>query len=146
MSNNQSPDTQDVKTKPLKNQSVEVVKQQSPLDIVLWFIALTLLFGATMANSYLPKYWIAANDVWVRVGVIVGCVIIALALLYVTRQGKNFIQLLKDSRVELRRVTWPTKEETVTSSWHVIVVVIITAILLWCFDTIFSWLMKLIIG
>lgn len=124
----------------------EVVKQKSPLDIVLWGVALALLSVAVMGNTLLPKYWVAANDIWVRIGVIVGCVVVALALLYVTQQGKAFVQLLKDSRIELRRVIWPTKAETVNTSWQVILVVLITAALLWCLDTLFSLLMKFIIG
>lgn len=146
MQNHQAPSNENMAVKKQKEQSVEVVKQSSPLDYVLWLIALTLLLVATMANSYLPRYWVEANDVWVRVGVIVGCVVVALGLLYLTHQGKAFIQLVKDSRIELRRVTWPTKAETMTTSWQVVIVVFITAFLIWCFDTLFNWLMKLIIG
>jgi len=54
--------------------------------------------------------------------------------------------LLKDSRIELRRVTWPTKHETVTTSWQVLLVVVVAAIILWCFDYIIGWFMKFIIG
>lgn len=146
MQNGQTPNTEQVKMTKRKEQSVEVVKQSSPLDYVLWVIALALLLFATMANSYLPKYWVMANDVWVRIGVIVGSVIVALGLLYLTQQGKGFIQLLKESRIELRRVTWPTKPETISTSWQVIVLVFIAAFLIWVFDTLFSWLTKLIIG
>lgn len=146
MQNGQTSNTEQIKMAKRKEQSVEVVKQSSPLDYVLWVIALALLLFATMANSYLPKYWVVANDVWVRIGVIVGSVIVALGLLYLTQQGKGFIQLLKESRIELRRVTWPTKPETISTSWQVIVVVFIAAFLIWVFDTLFSWLTKLIIG
>ncbi|WP_370692213.1 preprotein translocase subunit SecE [Moraxella sp. ZY210820] len=146
MQNGQTSNTEQIKMAKRKEQSVEVVKQSSPLDYVLWVIALALLLFATMANSYLPKYWVMANDVWVRIGVIVGSVIVALGLLYLTQQGKGFIQLLKESRIELRRVTWPTKPETISTSWQVIVVVFIAAFLIWVFDTLFSWLTKLIIG
>lgn len=146
MQNGQTPNTEQVKMTKRKEQSVEVVKQSSPLDYVLWVIALALLLFATMANSYLPKYWVMANDVWVRIGVIVASVIVALGLLYLTQQGKGFIQLLKESRIELRRVTWPTKPETISTSWQVIIVVFIAAFLIWVFDTLFSWLTKLIIG
>jgi len=74
------------------------------------------------------------------------CIVVALGLLYATHQGKAFIRLLKDARVELRRVTWPTKQETVTTSWQVLVVVIIASVVLWCFDYGLGWLIKLIIG
>ena len=70
----------------------------------------------------------------------------ALGLLYATHQGKGFVRLLKDSRIELRRVTWPTKQETVTTSWQVLAVVVVASILLWCFDYVLGWLMKFIIG
>ncbi len=70
----------------------------------------------------------------------------ALGLLYATHQGKGFVRLLKDSRIELRRVTWPTKQETVTTSWHVLIVVVVTSIVLWCFDYLLGWAIKLIIG
>ena len=146
MSNDKSRDALSDAPIPQKNNSAEVVKTGSPFDYVLWAIALILLVGALMTNQHLPAYWAPANDVWVRVGVILACIVGALGLLYATHQGKGFVRLLKDSRIELRRVTWPTKNETVTTSWQVLLVVIIAAIVLWCFDYILGWLMKFIIG
>ncbi len=146
MSNDKSRDAISEAAIPQRSNPVEVVKSGSPIDIILWVIALILLVGAMMVSQYLPAYWAPANDVWVRVGVILACIVVALGLLYATHQGKGFVRLLKDSRIELRRVTWPTKQETVTTSWQVLAVVVIAAILLWCFDYILGWLMKFIIG
>ena len=109
-------------------------------------IALVLFVGSLMVNQSLPAYWEPASNIWVRIGVILACIIGALGLLYATHQGKGFVRLLKDSRIELRRVTWPTKNETVTASWQVLAVVIVAAITMWCFDSLISWLMKFIIG
>ena len=131
---------------PQRNNAVEVVGSSSPLDAVLWLIALALLIGSAMVNQYLPAYWAPANDIWVRIAVILTCIVVALGLLYATHQGKGFVRLLQDARIELRRVTWPTKQETLTTSWHVLVVVIVAAILLWCFDFGFNWFVKLMIG
>lgn len=125
---------------------VEVVKTGSMLDLVLWVIALALLVGATLINQYLPAYWVPANNVWVRIGAIVATIVVALVLLYATQQGKAFIGLLKDSRVELRRVTWPTKQETVSTTWQVLLVVVVMGLILWGFDTLFGWLIQSIIG
>ncbi|NWK75088.1 preprotein translocase subunit SecE [Acinetobacter cumulans] len=146
MSNDKSRDAISEAAIPQRNNPVEVVKSGSPIDVILWVIALILLVGAMMVSQYLPAYWAPANDVWVRVGVILACIVVALGLLYATHQGKGFVRLLKDSRIELRRVTWPTKQETVTTSWQVLAVVVIASILLWCFDYILGWLMKFIIG
>ena len=146
MSNDKSRDALSDAPIPQRNNSAEVVNSGSLVDIALWVAALILLVGAMLANQHLPAYWAPANDVWVRVGVILACIIVALGLLYATHQGKGFIRLLKDARIELRRVTWPTKQETVTTSWHVLAVVVIASIVLWCFDYVLGWLMKFIIG
>ena len=124
----------------------QVVRNGSALDIVFWILALGLLIGATMINQYLPAYWAPANNVWVRVGAIAVCIIAALGLLYATHQGKAFVTLLKDSRTELRRVTWPTKQETVMTTWQVLLVVVVASLILWGFDTVFGWLIQSIIG
>ena len=146
MSNDKSRDALSEAPIPQRNNPAEVVGSSSPLDIVLWVIALGLLIAATLVNQHLPAYWAPANDIWVRVGVILSCIIVALGLLYATHQGKGFVRLLKDSRIELRRVTWPTKQETVTTSWQVLVVVVVTSIVLWCFDYLLGWAIKFIIG
>ena len=146
MSNDKSRDAMGGAAIPQSNNSAEMVKTSSPFDFILWIIALALFGGALMTNQYLPAYWAPANNVWVRVGVILACIVAALGLLYATHQGKGFVRLLKDARIELRRVTWPTKQETVTTSWHVLAVVVIASLVLWSFDYILGWLMKFIIG
>ena len=146
MSNDKSRDALSDAPIPQKNTSAETVSTGSPLDAVLWIIALVLFVGSLMVNQSLPAYWEPASNIWVRIGVILACIIGALGLLYATHQGKGFVRLLKDSRIELRRVTWPTKNETVTASWQVLAVVIVAAITMWCFDSLISWLMKFIIG
>ena len=146
MSNDKSRDAMGGAAIPQSNNSAEMVKTSSPFDFILWIIAFALFGGAFMTNQYLPAYWAPANSVWVRIGVILAFIIVALGLLYATHQGKCFVRLLKDSRIELRRVTWPTKHETVTTSWQVLLVVVVAAIILWCFDYIIGWFMKFIIG
>ncbi|MDY6449907.1 preprotein translocase subunit SecE [Acinetobacter faecalis] len=146
MSNDKSRDALSEAPIPQRNNSAEIVSSSSPIDYILWIFSIILFIVAMLTNQHLPGYWAPANDVWVRVGVILACIVAALGLLYATHQGKGFVRLLKDSRIELRRVTWPTKNETVTTSWQVLLVVIIAAIVLWCFDYILGWLMKFIIG
>ena len=146
MSNDKSRDALSEAPIPQRNNSAEIVSSSSPIDYILWIISIILFIAAMLTNQHLPGYWAPANDVWVRVGVILACIVAALGLLYATHQGKGFVRLLKDSRIELRRVTWPTKQETVTTSWQVLAVVLIASIVLWCFDYILGWLMKFIIG
>ncbi|SDC01038.1 preprotein translocase subunit SecE [Acinetobacter boissieri] len=146
MSNDQSRDALSDAPIPQKHSAAEVVRSNTPLDIVLWVLAIALLIAASLINQYLPAYWAPASNIWVQIGVVLACIIVALGLIYATHQGKGFVRLLRDARIELRRVTWPTKNETITNSWQVVLVVIVAAVLLWCFDYALSWLVKLIIG
>ena len=145
MSNDKSRDALSDAPIPQRN-NAEVVSSGSPLDAVLWLVAIALLIGSALVNQHLPAYWAPANNVWVRVGAILACIVVALGLLYATHQGKGFVRLLQDARIELRRVTWPTKQETITTSWQVLLVVIIASLVLWCFDYGLGWFIKLIIG
>ena len=63
---------------PQRNNSAEVVRSGSPLDVVLWVVAVALLICATLVNQYLPAYWAPANNIWVRIGAILACIVVAL--------------------------------------------------------------------
>ena len=78
MSNDKSRDALSDAPIPQRNNSAEVVQSSSPLDYVLWGIALILLIASMMVNQHLPAYWAPANDIWVRVGVILTCIVVAL--------------------------------------------------------------------
>jgi preprotein translocase subunit SecE len=59
---------------------------------------------------------------------------------------KNFIEFLKDVRGELKKVTWPSKQEVINSTIVVIVCTLIIGIFLWLCDFAFSKILSLIIG
>lgn len=126
--------------------AVEVAKTGSIKDLILWLLAAVVLIGATLVNQYLPGYWQPANDVWVRIGIIVALVVFALVCLALTNQGSAFKILLKDAAVELRRVTWPDKEETFQYTWQVIVVIAIVGFFIWLLDNFFNWFVGIFIG
>ena len=124
----------------------DVSTSRSIIDPLFWLLALALLIGASLVPQYLPAYWAPAADVWVRVGVVTTMIVLAFVLLYITSQGKAFVVLLKDSRTELRRITWPTKTDTLQTTWIVLVVVVVMAIILWLMDLFFGWAIRLVIG
>ena len=126
--------------------AVEVAKTGSMKDLMLWLLAAVFLIGATLVNQYLPGYWQPANDVWVRIGIIVALIVFAVICLALTNQGRAFKILLKDAGVELRRVTWPSKDETVQYTWQVIVVIAIVGVFIWLLDNFFNWFVGIFIG
>ena len=53
--------------------------------------------------------------------------------------------MLKEARVELRKVIWPTRVETGQTTAIVVVVVLIVALILWALDSLFAWIIASLI-
>lgn len=70
----------------------------------------------------------------------------AIICVALTHQGSAFKTLLTDSGVELRRITWPSKDETTTYTWQVIVVTIIAGIFIWLLDNLFNYVVGFILN
>lgn len=133
-------------THPAHVGAVEVAKTHSPKDIALWIFAVLCLIGTTLVGQLLPRYWSKANDIWMQIGLTVLLGVVAVVCLALTNQGKAFKTLLGDSTIELRRVTWPSKQETVTYTWQVLVVMALVGIFIWAIDNIFNQMIGWILG
>lgn len=58
----------------------------------------------------------------------------------------QFKQYLSDVRGELRKVVWPTRQETTSTTIVVIAMVILVSLFLWMIDAILASLVQLIVG
>ncbi|MEA2108562.1 MAG: preprotein translocase subunit SecE [Pseudomonadota bacterium] len=58
----------------------------------------------------------------------------------------NLVQYFQDSKVELKKVTWPSRKETLGLTWIVLIFVIIISLFLGVSDLGLSKLVKLILG
>ena len=56
---------------------------------------------------------------------------------------RNFLQEVK---VELGKVTWPTRKETVATAWIVVVIIVLISLYLGACDVVLAKLMRLILG
>ena len=54
------------------------------------------------------------------------------------KKPNRLAEYIREARAELRRVTWPTREEALNLTWIVLVVTVIMAILLWLLGLLFS--------
>ena len=73
--------------------------------------------------------------------VLITLVVFALAVTVFVKsdRGDQFIHFLKETRIELRKVVWPTRQETIKTTGIIMVAVIIIAIFLWIVDAFFTW-------
>ncbi|QLH42321.1 MAG: preprotein translocase subunit SecE [Coxiellaceae bacterium] len=100
----------------------------------MWLLALILLIGGIVANYY---YRDVAWAIRAAIGIVLLCLIAIVALQ--TTQGKAIWQFAKDARLELRKVVWPTRQETIQTTMIVIAMVVVVSLLLWGIDSILMW-------
>lgn len=63
-----------------------------------------------------------------------------------TGKGRDTREFVSESRFELRKVVWPTRQEAIRMTWVVIVVVIILSLLLGGFDFVIQKLTQWFLG
>jgi preprotein translocase subunit SecE len=63
-----------------------------------------------------------------------------------TERGRNTWTLLREARGEIRRVVWPTRDETIQTTLVVLVLVLVFSLILWGLDSLLSWLVSTVIG
>jgi preprotein translocase subunit SecE len=63
-----------------------------------------------------------------------------------TERGQAFWKLVREARVEIRKVVWPTRQETTQTTLIVVVFVLVAALILWGLDTLLGWLASQILS
>ena len=106
---------------------------------------LILSIGVLLAGIVL-FYYFSEIRLFYRVLGMITVLILSGYIGYQSDFGKLVFSYITDSRVELKKVTWPTKQETTQTTLGVIVVVIIVGILLWLFDMLLGWAIGTLYG
>ncbi|ARN74436.1 preprotein translocase subunit SecE [Oceanicoccus sagamiensis] len=115
--------------------------QSSSLDGLKWLVVVALLAAGIGGNVYYDDQSLLYR--------VVGLVVIAVAAAFVavqTVQGAAFWKLAKEARTEIRKVVWPTRQETTQTTLIVVAFVFVMALILWGLDTLLGWLVSLAIG
>lgn len=107
------------------------------LDKLKWLVVFVLFIAIVWGNYYFsePTAIYHANFV-VRVFAVVALSVITLLLAVTTRKGKHILAFAKEARLELRKVVWPTRRETVQTTILIAVITIIASLFLWGLDSI----------
>ena len=101
----------------------------SVLDTAKLIAAVAILIGGIAAFYLLGTLPIALR--WVSVLAALGA---GIAVALQSSQGRAFWQFVQGSRVELRKVVWPTGQETGQTTLVVVVAVLIMGIFFWLLD------------
>jgi preprotein translocase subunit SecE len=102
-------------------------------------IPLTMLSLVMLMIGVVMFYYFSEIRLFYRVLGMLVVIGMSIIILYQTDFGKTAYSYIIDSKVELKKVTWPTKQETTQTALGVIVIVIIIGLILWLLDMLFAW-------
>ena len=121
--------------------NAKVETQASKLDGLKWLIVVALVAVGVVGNSMF-----ANESLLYRVLALVALAIVAGLIALQTAKGKAFFQLFKEAKNEIRKVVWPTRQETLQTTGIVVVAVLISGLLLWGLDSLLGWIISGFIG
>jgi preprotein translocase subunit SecE len=84
-------------------------------------------------------YYFEDKSQLLRVLGMLAVVVVAFLIVGTTDIGRRGLSFVKDARVEVRKVVWPTRQETLQTTVAVLFMVVLVAIMLWLFDMFLGW-------
>lgn len=119
----------------------KVTSEGSKLDALKWAVVLVILAVGIVGNSVY-----AEESLFYRVVALIVLALVAGFIALQTAKGKAFFDLFKEAKAEVRKVVWPTRQETGQTTAIVVVVVLIVGLALWGLDSLLSWIVSAVIG
>ncbi|WP_437884603.1 preprotein translocase subunit SecE [Pseudomonas sp. LRF_L74] len=115
--------------------------KDSRFDSLKWLVVVALVVVGVVGNQYF-----SAEPLLYRVLALLVLAGIAAFVALQTGKGKSFFVLAKEARAEIRKVVWPSRQETTQTTMIVVAVVLVMALVLWGLDSLLGWLVSLIVG
>ncbi|MBO1519233.1 preprotein translocase subunit SecE [Oceanisphaera pacifica] len=121
--------------------SANIENQGGAKDTLLWGVVFIILIASIVANSFYSELPVA-----IRAAAVVVAVGIAALLAYQTTKGKNALAFAKESRLEMRKVVWPNRQEAIQTTLIVLAVTAVVGLFLFLLDGLLVWLVNLVTG
>ena len=104
-------------------------------------VAILLVLGGIAAF-----YVFGDQPIWQRwLAVVVG-VVLAAVIVTTSQYGRDLRQFVLDSRVELRKIVWPTRRETGMTTLVVFIFVVVSGVFFYIVDLALAWATRHLTG
>ncbi len=120
--------------------SAKAEAKDGRFDALKWVVVAALVAAGVAGNQYF-----SASPILYRVLALVALAAVAGFVALQTVKGAAFLQLAKEARTEIRKVVWPTRQETTQTTLVVVAVVLVMSLLLWGLDSLLGWLVSMIV-
>ena len=111
-------------------------------DIAKYALAILLAAAGLVAFYWFENQW----PTGVRALAVVAGLVLGALVFMVTAKGVQTREFLSESRFELRKVVWPTRQETTRTMWVVVAAVIVISLILAAFDWVIQLGVKFLLG
>jgi preprotein translocase subunit SecE len=101
---------------------------------------------AMLLAGIVAFYWYDEQALPIRIGMVLAGVAAGAGLAWLSSYGREFWQFAIASRVELRKVVWPEREETIKTTYVVFIFAIVMGVFFWGLDWVLTWLTRLLSG
>ncbi|MCU7803043.1 MAG: preprotein translocase subunit SecE [Candidatus Thiodiazotropha sp. (ex Lucinoma annulata)] len=115
--------------------------EASSLDTVKLILAVGIIVGAILGFYYLDGY-----SQLLRVLGLLALMGVSVLIAYQTTVGRTVWEFASAAKVEVRKVVWPSRQETVQTTLIVFVMVLIMGIVLWLFDMMLGAILRSLTG
>ena len=119
----------------------KVEEQPTIVDTAKLALAVVIVLGGLVAYYYFGD----SSTLLRTLGVLLAVALAAVVAL-TSMQGKALWKFIQGARVELSKVVWPTKDETIQTTLVVLVVAVIGGVLFWTLDFFLLWITTRITG
>jgi len=116
--------------------------QSGLLDILKLLIAAAAIVGG-LYSFYAFEFELALP---LRVLIVLGGTGLSITIAMTSTQGQRLWAFIQGSRVEIRKVVWPTKQETTHTAIAVFVFTLVMAVFFWLLDSGLFWLTRQFVG
>jgi len=99
-----------------------------------------------VAGGITGYYLLSAQPGWVRWLVVVAGLLLAALMVAFSAYGRGLRQFVLDARVELRKIVWPTRQETGQVTVAVFIFVIVAGLFFWLVDLGLAWATRALSG
>ena len=103
--------------------------------------------AALVAAGIAGYYWLATSALVLRILVVIAGLVMAAAVAWMSQPGRDFLVFAREALVEVKKVVWPTRKETMQTTAAVFAFVVVMAVFLWISDKTLEWVLyELILG
>jgi preprotein translocase subunit SecE len=91
-------------------------------------------------------YVLGSQTTWIRWLPVIGSLALAAVVVAFSRYGSEFRRFVELARIELRKIVWPTRQETLQTTLVVFGFVIVAGVFFWVLDLVLAWATKALTG